>query len=1650
MFKNFPAAVLLHYILVVGIAACPARSLAQMPSNAISPATATGAAPGTTTDGVREDVSVGSGGLHIVIPITTLSGKGGQSFTLAYVYDSHSYGFRETVDPSTGFVQAGWQSTTPFSSGLNLNIPMLTADRDYVTTYTNTNNGLPIHLYCTTNWRFTDEEGTVHGFTVPSTPGITRDCIPNQPGFPQQYDVMKGDSSDGSFYYLDVSNPNAIVITAKNGTKYNFPALNTSVGTGDQIFWYSHNVSTIVDTNGNTITFQPGTITDSVGHVITLTNGPSWQDSNGNTQTVTFPALTTSYTPPKWPPTPSYWTFNAPIGCQFSNFYPPSYPANQTIPIFNGQTRFGGPGFTSAIQLPGGALYQLFFDQLGELLGIVYPGGGYTQYDWQTFTTSMNTGTVTCPIDYREIVTKHVCSSSSSACSTLANTSYSPIPGPNGSNFSSDETDPLGNLTHYSITFSSGNYAPHEIDRYLYAGQSTLLRTIHTDWSQIGDAGLPSQVTTTLNDVSPTISSKVVMTYDAFNNQKELDEYDYDGSVKRETTTTWMSGTGNYQDTTGHILDRLLTKVVLDPVTGTTVTTTNSYDAIGNVLSTSVKGKNMTALLTQYQRNANGDVTLLTDPKSNQTQYGYANPWIDTNCAQGATSSGKPTTITNALNQVTTYKYFSCTGLLASMTDSNNQTTSYSYDALGRLTQASSPDGGSSTTSYVDTAPQTVTTTTKISSTMNKVTEAFLDGLGHPHKSELVSDPQGATYTAILYDALERKSQQWNPTRCDPDVNPTSCSGETTFGTTQFVYDALGRTTTVTEPDTSTVATSYSGNTTTVTDEAGNSRESVMDGLGRLTQVFEDPGSSPHLNYETDYAYDGFSNLTTVTQKGGTTNSAQWRTRTFVYDALSRLTSATNPESGTISYTYDNDSNLATKTAPGPNNTSNAVITYSYDALNRLLQKSYSGGNATSTVSYGYDGTAPSGCTPPTVVSPTGSGIPTSPTNVKGRRSGMCDASGAAAWVYDNVGRPSIEERKLNGATKNMGYIYYLNGQTSHIYYSSGNRIDTEADADGRQISAIDETNSYVFHNPSFTPSGALKSFGYVPSGGGQVTTQNFYSPRLQLVATYNIFNSDSPAYPLFFSRCYDYHLKNGGTFGNSSANCVFSASAAGDNGNIYQIKNNLDGNRTQNFTYDSLNRISQASTSGPNWGENYTTDAWGNLTNIGPVSGKTSSELLNAAPATVQNRLTGYGYDGAGNTISNGSATYTYDDENRITATAGYTYVYDGDGTRVIKCAGTYPSCSSGTLYWALPGSDTMSESDLSGNINAEYIYFEGMRVARRDVPSNVVHFNLNDQLGTARSVLQLVNATTATVEEDADYYPYGGEIVVSGSSAATRYKFTGKERDTESGLDDFGARYYGSNFGRFMTPDWAARPIAVPYAVFGDPQSLNLYDYVRNDPITFADSTGHFLDHGNMGCDQDNPDECSPADREAAQKAQSQRAAQQQAPTSHGTGLWHRLRQHFSNWFHGHSWNYVRPLREKVTHAVLPAEPRPAVTYANDAAGLVGLFAGEKAGRVLGPVGALVSISNNRDPMNIFTSVLGTIPGPDAGVAINGAFIDGFDYEIHHNNPLAGRTWQNEHFFDPPDGSGSSGDPPNYYDVPHDGGASPSEDCQALGFCN
>jgi len=80
--------------------------------------------------------------------------------------------------------------------------------------------------------------------------------------------------------------------------------------------------------------------------------------------------------------------------------------------------------------------------------------------------------------------------------------------------------------------------------------------------------------------------------------------------------------------------------------------------------------------------------------------------------------------------------------------------------------------------------------------------------------------------------------------------------------------------------------------------------------------------------------------------------------------------------------------------------------------------------------------------------------------------------------------------------------------------------------------------------------------------------------------------------------------------------------------------------------------------------------------------------------------------------------------------------------------------------------------------------------------------------------------------------------------SAAQLASRSTGKERDAESGNDYFGARYYASTMGRWLSPDWSEGPEAIPYASYTNPQSLNLYNYVLNNPLRNRDSDGHHCD--------------------------------------------------------------------------------------------------------------------------------------------------------------------------------------------------------------
>jgi RHS repeat-associated protein len=194
---------------------------------------------------------------------------------------------------------------------------------------------------------------------------------------------------------------------------------------------------------------------------------------------------------------------------------------------------------------------------------------------------------------------------------------------------------------------------------------------------------------------------------------------------------------------------------------------------------------------------------------------------------------------------------------------------------------------------------------------------------------------------------------------------------------------------------------------------------------------------------------------------------------------------------------------------------------------------------------------------------------------------------------------------------------------------------------------------------------------------------------------------------------------------------------------------------------------------------------------------------------------------------MTNNGSTLNYDAENRLVTAGGYTYYYDGDGNRVAKSNG-----STGTLYWRGPTGDPISESSITGTSQEEYIFFNGTRIARRDVSGGAQHYYFSDHLGS-HAVVE--NATGSSCEQDIDYYPYGGVVYDYCATVTQHYRFTGKERDAESSLDYFGARYYASSMGRFMSIDPAFES-----EILELPQTWNRYSYVYNRPTFSNDPDG------------------------------------------------------------------------------------------------------------------------------------------------------------------------------------------------------------------
>ena len=161
-------------------------------------------------------------------------------------------------------------------------------------------------------------------------------------------------------------------------------------------------------------------------------------------------------------------------------------------------------------------------------------------------------------------------------------------------------------------------------------------------------------------------------------------------------------------------------------------------------------------------------------------------------------------------------------------------------------------------------------------------------------------------------------------------------------------------------------------------------------------------------------------------------------------------------------------------------------------------------------------------------------------------------------------------------------------------------------------------------------------------------------------------------------------------------------------------------------------------------------------------------------------------------------------------------------------------------------------------------------LKPAHHVVTGTSFYYYAEDMLGSSRSL----TTSTGSLCYDADFYPFGGEHQFT-NSCPQNYKFAGKERDAETGNDDYDARYYSSAYGRFLSADWSAVPAPVPYANLTNPQTLNLYAMVSDNPETFADLDGHV----NPSPDDPRRGPCADSGTTVCGQEQQQQSAQSSA---------------------------------------------------------------------------------------------------------------------------------------------------------------------------
>jgi RHS repeat-associated protein len=1455
--------------------------------------------PGTGHDYIHmlnETVNPANGSVSVRIQVPVPPARK-LTIPFAFAYDSN--GVHHFVPAGPGFT---WLSNKGFLSqgGWTYTMPMMSADTSQIVY----SPDLGENVYTcdfTTDFMFQDPTGGRHALALSHILDSSGQCQYVQPQ-PQEY-LFGGDDYLSAGLALNNTGLPPLTVTDTNGTVYLFPTQNQSEGGGNPNTTTFYGLpSQIEDRNGNKVTITDNlhgafTASDTVGRISISSSGFG---ATGNT--ITIPGLTSPYVL-TWGTANTHYTPSYHI--VGSSCTGPSTDS-ETQAVVTAITLPNGKQYQFFYDATYGLLNKVVYPTGGY---VSYTWGLNPLSDGGNFALSQSYGTYPCYFTYDTYAVTHRYVSfdgstvafqqdfnystnfpSGSTAWTSKQTTvtnrdlvrgtnwqtvynYSPAGALNPPNAQSiDSTEiPLEQTVTYKDTNGSTlrTVTKAWFDQYLLGCELTTLDSgqISATWnSYFGplladkkeyDYGLVTSATTcqsNSNTVPPpsgiTPTRETVINYQTFSNfpividtPSQVITY---GSGTRAAETDW-----SYDQTSVASVSNLPPNTHDETNYGPSSTTPR-----GNPTTATRKClQSCTDSVTKYAYDETGQVLSMTDACGNATcadvsgsnhttMYSYADSYtvlsggLNVSYSPTASTDAYLTKITNPLGQTHQFTYDFNNGQLTASTDANSQITKYLYnDIFARPTLVNNPDGGQTTIAYNDTPynPATpspsVTTTRAMTSTTNVTSLAAFDGLGHPVRSVLSSDPDCASgdRTDTTYTGL---GQVYTVS------NPYCSTGDSTYGLTTYAYDGLGRTIQVTHPDNSTVLTTYTGRATQVQDEGnGNgtqrvTRISQTDGLGRLKYLCEvAPGpfvgaggsSSSSLigssgtpadcsqntpggldltgnGFLTSYLYDILANLTQVNQAGVAT-------RTFSYDSLSRLLTASNPESGSISYAYDANGNLSTKTSPLPNQSGSATVTtsYQYDALNRLTQKSYNDGS-TPTTTYAFDASCHG----------------TTYQNMIGRIEYAAVPGWYFCYGYDVMGRPLRKDLSMSvpSGTLYHAYAYDLLGDTTAETAGYGTAYYAYNTA-GRPITV---TSSYSdTNNPATLFSSAhYNAFGGLNSDtlGNNETETYTYVPHLTRLQSYTAMLNSTTIYN-------------------------FNINSFAPNGDVLAATDTANGNWT--YSYDQFNRLVGSNKNSGQAVYTYVYDRFGNRwQQNGPQAFLATFTGNNPGNPQNNNRMDGYSYDAAGNLLNDGNHSYTYDAENRILKVDNgttATYAYDPDGNRVQKTQATGSGGDpAGTWQFLYDQSGRMIQR-FNGTLWQGNIFVGGRHLVEDGGGTNFSHA---DWLGTER--VRVYYQTGAVCESIASL-PFGdGQTTTGACYHSSPLHFTGKPRDSESGLDYFGARFDASSFGRFMSPD----PLMIMRQKFTDPQQWNAYSYARNNPLRFFDPTGKYVCTDEKKCAQ------------------------------------------------------------------------------------------------------------------------------------------------------------------------------------------------------